>query len=45
VELPKPSYPPDDNVLPGCLWVLAVITLVVVGLNILIYGGKYLGLW
>jgi hypothetical protein len=45
MELPKPSYPPDDNVLPGCLWVLAVITLVVVGLNILIYGGKYLGLW
>jgi hypothetical protein len=44
VELPKPSYPPDDNVLPGCLWVLAVM-LVVVSLNILIYGGKYLGLW
>lgn len=33
----QPSYPPDDNVAPGCCYAFSVITLVVLALDLILY--------
>jgi hypothetical protein len=38
----QPSYRPDDNVLPGCIYAFSIILMWLIAANILIYGSMWL---